>query len=132
MNDYRHRITIAVPESFISAANQLALIAGESPDVVNTFTHANWQDIDGNLYAVCSTVVKPIVLELLGQSVANSKLTDDNANKLLAQKALDAVVIFSDGITVNIDKIVVAIDIAPLTALEQMGLSLADNLEQPI
>lgn len=124
MTDYTHRMTLAVPESLIDAANQLALIAGESADDVNTFATANWQDADGNLYAVCSTVVKPIVLTLFGQSIDDSKLTDDNADKTLAQQALDAAVMFSDGIRATTDSIVIAVDVEPLTALEQMGLSL--------
>lgn len=124
MTDYTHRMTLAVPESMIDAANQLALIAGESADDVNTFTNANWQDKDGNLYAVCSTVVKPIVLSLFGQSLDDAPLNDDNADKTLAQQALDAAVMFSDGIRATTDSIVIAVDIEPLTALESMGLSL--------
>lgn len=124
MSDYIHRMTLAVPESLIDAANQLALIAGESADDVNTFTNANWQDADGNLYAVCSTVVKPIVLALFGQSLDDAPLDDDNADKTLAQQALDAAVMFTEGVTANTDKIVIAVDVEPLSALEQMGLSL--------
>lgn len=42
MSQYSHRMTLAVPESLMTQANQLALIAGESPVDVNTFTNANW------------------------------------------------------------------------------------------
>jgi hypothetical protein len=64
---YIHRITIAVPEQLISDANQLALCLGESASDDQTFTTANWQDADGNLYAVCSTVAKPVFVELAAQ-----------------------------------------------------------------
>src|SRR5690554_2272405 len=65
--EYIHRVTIAVPETHISDANQLALVLGESAADDQTFTATNWQDADGNLYAVCSTVAKPIFAEMAGQ-----------------------------------------------------------------
>ena len=114
MSLYNKRITIAVPQSLIDEANQLALIAGESPDDVNTFTDANWEDAEGNLYAVCSTVIKPIVLDMFGQTVDN---TD-------AQSALDAAVMYSDGVKATPDKIVIAVDIDPMTAFAAMGLTM--------
>jgi len=114
MSEYIHRMTLAVPQSLIPQANQLALIAGESPDDVNTFTNANWQDADGNLYAVCSTVIKPIVLDMFGQTVDN---TD-------AQSAIDVAVMYSDGVKATPNSIVIAIDIDPMTAFESMGLTM--------
>lgn len=56
MTDYIKRVTIAVPESVIADANQLALCLGESAADDQTFETAQWQDDDGNLYAVASTV----------------------------------------------------------------------------
>lgn len=64
---YKHRVTIAVPEMYIADANQLALALGESASDDQTFTATNWQDADGNLYAVCSTVAKPVFVELASQ-----------------------------------------------------------------
>lgn len=64
---YSHRITIAVPEALIADANQLALILGESAADDQTFTTTIWQDADDNLYAVCSTVAKPVFVELAAQ-----------------------------------------------------------------
>ena len=65
--DYLHRVTIAVPETHLADANQLALCLGESIHDDQTFTTTNWQDADGNLYAVCSTVAKPVFVELAAQ-----------------------------------------------------------------
>lgn len=127
MSEYKHCMTLAVPQALMDKANQLALIAGESANDVNTFTNANWQDSDGNLYAVCSTVVKPIVLSLFGQSLDDAPLDDDNADKSLAQQALDAAVMLADGVVATTDSIVIAVDVEPLTALESMGLSLVDD-----
>ena len=64
---YSHRVTIAVPETHIADANQLALVLGESASDDRTFTAANYQDAAGNLYAVCSTVAKPVFVELASQ-----------------------------------------------------------------
>jgi|SRR5690554_696623 len=65
--EYIHRVTIAVPETHTDDANQLALVLGESASDDQTFTTANWQDADGNLYSVCSTVAKPIFAQTAGK-----------------------------------------------------------------
>ena len=65
--EYNQRATIAAPVSLIPDANQLALCLGESHADDQTFTAASYQDADGNLYAVCSTVAKPIFAEMAGQ-----------------------------------------------------------------
>ena len=64
---YQQKATIAAPEAHIPDANQLALCLGESPADDQTFTTAPYQDAQGNLYAVCSTVAKPIFAEMAGQ-----------------------------------------------------------------
>ena len=60
---YVQRATIATPAAHIPDANQLALLLGESSADDQTFGAANYQDAEGNLYAVCSTVAKPIFAE---------------------------------------------------------------------
>jgi len=65
--EYTQIATIAVPEALISDANQLALCLGESSADDQTFGAATYQDADGNLYAVASTVAKPIFAEMAGQ-----------------------------------------------------------------
>jgi len=65
--EYTQIATIAVPEPLISDANQLALCLGESSADDQTFGAANYQDAGGNLYAVCSTVAKPIFAQLASQ-----------------------------------------------------------------
>lgn len=56
MTDYTRRTTIACPASLIDDANQFALVLGESPTDDRTFGTLGWQDANGNLYAVASTV----------------------------------------------------------------------------
>ena len=65
--EYIQKVTIATPAAHIQDANQLALCLGESAADDRTFTAASYQDEDGNLYAVCSTVAKPIFAEMAGQ-----------------------------------------------------------------
>ena len=64
---YQQRATIAAPAQHIQDANQLALCLGESSADDQTFTTASYQDTQGNLYALCSTVAKPIFAQLAGQ-----------------------------------------------------------------
>ena len=64
---YEQKATIATPAAHIPDANQLALCLGESSADDRTFTTASYQDADGNLYAVCSTVAKPIFAQMAGQ-----------------------------------------------------------------
>ena len=56
--EYQQRATIATPDAHVPDANQIALALGESSADDQTFTNASYQDADGNLYAVCSTVAK--------------------------------------------------------------------------
>ena len=67
ITEYLQRATIAVPELLTSPANELALCLGESSADDQTFGAANYQDAEGNLYAVCSTVAKPIFAQIAGQ-----------------------------------------------------------------
>ena len=64
---YINKATIATPAAHIQDANQLALALGESAADYQTFTTASYQDAQGNLYAVCSTVAKPVFAEMAGQ-----------------------------------------------------------------
>ena len=48
------RITLACPVDLIPDANQLMAALGDHPDDVLTFTAADYQDAEGNRYAVAS------------------------------------------------------------------------------
>ena len=125
MSQYKHRLTLAVPEAFMAQANQLALIAGESPEDVNTFTNANWQDELGNLYAVCSAASKPIVLNMLSSGLPTQH-SDSEADYTLAQQALDKLVVYEEGVLASSDKIVLAVDLSPLTVFTNLGLTVIE------
>jgi len=64
---YQQKATIAAHVTHIPDANHLALCLGESSADDRTFTTASYQDAQGNLYAVCSTVAKPIFAQMAGQ-----------------------------------------------------------------
>jgi hypothetical protein len=130
MTQYTNRLTLAVPELLMGAANNLSLIMGRSTADLNTFTQASWQDASGNLYAVCSAVSKPIVVQALSTGLPDP-LPDhaEDANLTLAQQALDIIEVYGEGVTVSTSKIVLAIDDNPLDALSGMGLTrLEDTL----
>lgn len=128
MTQYTNRLTLAVPEQLIPQANQLALIVGESAADVGTFTTAGWQDAQGNKYAVCSTVAKPVVASLLGGTLNPDHIPAhaEGADLEQAQVALDAIVLFTPGdepTQVTPNQITLAIDHDPLPALAAMGLT---------
>ena len=64
---YQQKATIAAPLAHTPDANQLALCLGESSADDQTFGAATYQDDEGNLYAVASTVAKPIFAQLASQ-----------------------------------------------------------------
>lgn len=131
MSEYKHRMSLAVPQALMTKANQLALIVGVSEYDDKTFTTANWQDKDGNLYAVCSTVIKPVVLGLFGINLSNITLPAHaiNADITAAQQALDKVVMYKQGDKASTAKIMCAIDFEPLQAFEDMGLTIVETDE---
>ena len=88
--EYTQRATIAAPKHIIQDANQLSLALGESSADDRTFTSASYQDEQGNLYAVASTVVKLVFAEMAGQPLkAPSHSPDmDLAAATRAQKLL--------------------------------------------
>lgn len=113
--EYKHRVTIAVPEALIEKTNHLACVVGEFSADINTFREASWQDADGNLYAVASTVVKPIFLQAAQGLPETPPHADGIADRALAQQALD---------TLNQPGgIQMIVDVEPMEALASLGLS---------
>ena len=124
MTQYKHRITLIVPEQHMDIANHLALIMGESTADIGTFATADWQDADGNLYAVCSAVSKPVVLGALTKGLPSSLPAHaTNANVAKAQQALDMIELYDVGVVAGVDKIILAVDTHPQDTFESAGLS---------
>lgn len=123
MSQYKHRITLVVPDNYIDHANQLALIMGESSADVETFTIADWRDPEGNAYAVCSTVCKPVVVNAFHGGLPKmlpSHVSDSDVSK--AQQALDMIVLYEAGVKASPNNIVLAIDYDPHDVFDDAGL----------
>ena len=122
MSEWTHVLTIAVPESLMVQANQLALAIGTSEDDVNTFQSADWTD-GVNSFAVCSTRAVDKIFDYVGA-------VDSDGNAMLAEglAALSFVTVTTDSegaqtITGNDpSKIRVVVDMEPFAALSLLGL----------
>lgn len=122
MSEWTHVLTIAVPESLIDQANQLALAIGTSEDDVNTFRTADWTDGTSN-FAVCSTRAVDKIFDYVG-------LVDTSDNAMLADAMaalsfVTATTDFEGGQTItgnDATKIRVVVDAEPFAALELLGL----------
>ena len=130
MTQYKHRITLIVPEQYMDIANHLALIMGESTADIGTFVTADWQDADGNLYSVCSAASKPVVLSALTKGLPNplpSHATAADVTK--AQQALDLIVLYEVGVMASVDKIILAVDTHPQSTFESAGIFMESDDE---
>ena len=122
MSEWTHVLTIAVPESLIAQANQLALAIGTSEDDVNTFRSADWTDGVNN-FAVCSTRAVDKIFDYVG-------LVDTAENAILAEGLAElsfvAVTTDADGVETitgnDPSKIRVIVDMEPFAALSLLGL----------
>lgn len=126
MTQYTSRVTLAVPVAMLAQANNLACIMGESAADIHTFQQASWQDASGNLYAVASTVVKPVFLGAATGVLPESPEHAVDADRTLAQQALD---------TLNQPGgMQMIVDVDPLEALASLGLTpvpMDDDAQNP-
>jgi hypothetical protein len=88
---YTHRVTVAVPESLILEANHLACIMGESAEDINTFNLLSYQDNNGILYAVCSSVVTDNFIETKNNGINSIPEHAKLADPVLALEAFNAI-----------------------------------------
>ena len=122
MSEWTHVLTIAVPESLMAQANQLALAIGTSEDDINTFQTADWTDGVNN-FAICSTRAVDKIFDYVGA-------VDATDNPLLTEglAALSFVTVTTDAdgaetITGNDQsKIRALVDMEPFAALSLFGL----------
>lgn len=130
MTQYKHRITLIVPEQHMDIANHLALIMGESTADIGTFVTADWQDADGNLYSVCSAACKPVVLGALTKGLPNPLPAHAaNADVTKAQQALDLIVLYDEGVMAGVDKIILSVDTHPQDTFESAGIFMGSDEE---
>ena len=125
MTQYKHRITLIVPEQYMEIANHLALLMGESIADIGTFVSADWQDAEGSLYSVCSAASKPVVLSTLTKGLPTSLPAHAAAADVTkAQQALDLIVLYDVGVVASVDKIILAVDTHPQDTFESAGISM--------
>ena len=128
MTQYKHRITLIVPEQYMVIANNLALIMGESTADIGTFVTADWQDAEGNLYSVCSAASKPVVLSALTKGLPTPLSAHATAADVTkAQQALDLIVLYDAGVMASVDKIILAVDTHPQDTFESAGIFMGSD-----
>ena len=129
MTQYKHRITLIVPEQHMDITNHLALIMGESTADIGTFVTADWQDAEGNLYSVCSAASKPVVLGALTKGLPNPLPSHAAAADVTkAQQALELIVLYDVGVMASVDKIILAVDTHPQDTFESAGIFMGSDL----
>ena len=130
MTQYKHRITLIVPDQYMDIANHLALIIGESTADIGTFVTADWQDADGNLYSVCSAASKPVVLSAITKGLpAPLPAHATAADVTKAQQALDMIELYDVGVRASVGKIVLAVDTHPQDTFESAGIFMVGDEE---
>ena len=115
---YTSRITIAVPTELMDQANQLALLIGESPADVNTFTQARYTR-DGIDYALSSTACVPKVVGYLTEGLPHDPESGDilNPNDADLLQAGAAFLAIQQGL------ILVSTNVDPSAAIDELGLT---------
>ena len=119
------RLTIACPDAALrDDANQLAMALGYGPADAETYGELNWQDADGNLYAVASLPVSDTFT-----TTAQSPLqrpawdTDNHVNMAGANRAQSALVFSLTPVTAMPDKLTACAGDDALATLAAMGLT---------
>lgn len=119
--EYIYRVTIAVPESMIEKANHLALIMGESESDINTFTTADYENINGDRYAVCSAVANATFMSgAQSGELPPSKPHAEAANRTWAAEVYAS--LGTDG------GLMMLVDSDAQSAIAAMGLSLPESV----
>ena len=124
MSEYTHTMTVVVPKSLMNAANNLALLVGITADDINTFIIDDWVDFEDNTYSLCSTLIKPIVLESIC-TIFTREMVKEHAIAVdleLAQYALDNSIMYTGVETITPDNIIIGIDFDPNIMFSDIGI----------
>lgn len=127
------RITIACPAAHTADANHLAMALGYSTADDQTYGTPQWQDADGNLYAVASLDVSPLFVHAAVSPLQRPEWdTTDVVDMASASKAQARIVIWglTDGEAAPVattDVILAMFHPDPLAALALAGLKIIQN-----
>ena len=122
------RLTIACPATLRSDANNFAMVLGYGPSDAETYGELNWQDADGNLYAVASLPVSDVFT-----TTAQSPLqrpawdTDNHVNMAGANRAQAALVFSLEPVAAMPDNLTACAGDDALATLAAMGLTRVPN-----
>lgn len=126
-SQYVMRVTIFVPQAMIADANQFALCLGQSVADADTFGAATWEDGNGNLYAVASTLARAAFAIDAASPLAAPAFAPD-ADLVAAGRAQAALVIYDPAAPVQASpsRILAVIHDSASTALAAAGVSVVE------
>lgn len=123
MSEWTHNLTVIVPESLMTQANQLAMAMGTSEDDVNTFRQADWTD-GANSFSVANTRAVAQIMDYFGAISAEADLPLAAA---LSATIFPTISVSAEGITTltgsDMAKIQVFVDQDPFYVLSILGLA---------
>ena len=118
------RLTIACPAPLRDDANNLAMVLGYGPDDAETYVALNWQDADGNLYAVASLPVSDTFTTAAQSGLQRPAWDTDSAISMAAANRAQAALVFSlEAVEVAPDKLTACAGDDALATLAEMGLT---------
>ena len=118
------RLTIACPDALRDDANQIAMVLGYGPDDAETYGSLNWQDADGNLYAVASLPVSDTFTTTAQTALQRPAWdTDSHVNMAGANRAQAALVFSLTPVTAMPDELTACVGDDALATLAAMGLT---------
>ena len=118
------RLTIACPATLRSDANNFAMALGYGPSDAETYVPLNWQDADGNLYAVASLPVSDTFTTTAQTALQRPSWDTDNIIDMDAARLAQAALVFSlEAVEVAPDKLTACAGDDALATLAAMGLT---------
>ena len=118
------RLTIACPDSLRPDANHFAMVLGFGPADALTYGSLDWQDADGNLYAVASLPVSDTFTTTAQSPLQRPSWdTDSHVNMDAARRAQAALVFSLTPVTAMPDKLTACAGDDALATLAAMGLT---------
>ena len=123
---YIYRLTCAVPEALIAAANHLAVAIGESAGDFESFQSADWVDTQGNKYAVSSMQCTQTLFQYAGGMLQRRDFAPEDWSFELASFAQSKIALWmGEGTIPTADpaKIVGIVMDDPLQVVNMLGLA---------
>ena len=132
------RITIACPEALIPDGQDLAMVLGYGPADAGTYREANWQDADGNRYAVASSLIFGVFIDKATSTLERPEWDVEpyQVNMAGANRAQDALLFVPDPYAEGAvtaarpDKIVALLLDDPQAAIVLLGVSPIPAVEE--